>query len=724
MAIEKCALYNLIDALPVNSTGDADHNALYNIGFILLNESPDNGGYPRKAFTPLTTNNKAVFKTLIKSLTIGGDKGSNADFAKAMYEAYLYIKGLAPYQGAVAPKRDTSAISGGRYVSPALASCARNYVILIANGSPEGSENNAALTLLGAAGGDTSQITYPTSVVSSTDQKNWADEYARFMRGADVSGRDGVQGIVTHTVAVTGASSDGLYPNFIRGIANSGGGSFHSAANADVLLKSLIEIFNEIQSVDSVFAAASLPVSVNARGTFLNQVFMGMFRPDGDAKPRWRGNLKQYQFGLDGVGALKLVDATGTSAISASTGFISPSAVSFWTEPSTFWTNQLLGTPLSASDSADGEVVEKGAAAQRLRAVYPTAQTSRSVLTCIGCSNGTALGATDATRFASGNALITDTLLGVATGSRGSLIDWVRGTDNAGDELGPTTSPVTTVRASVHGDVLHSRPAVVNYGGSTGVVVFYGANDGMLHAINGNQTGTGAGNELWSFVPQEMFTKLNRLRTNTPHVRLPSTPASSTATPRDYFVDGPIGVYQRLRSDGSVEKVIIFVSMRRGGRLVYAFDVTDPTAPTYLWKKSNADLPLLGQTWSEPRIARIKGNTNPVLVFGAGYDAAAEDSTTPGTTTMGNAVFVLDAYTGALLKTFGVTRSVPADVALVDSDFDGFIDRAYAVDLGARSTGSISRPARPRRPPTGRSTPSPTWPAERAPAASSSSVRT
>ena len=122
------------------------------------------------------------------------------------------------------------------------------------------------------------------------------------MRGVDVSGRDGAQGIVTHGVAVIGASSDGLYPNFIRGIANAGGGSFHAAADADTLLKSLLEIFNEIQAVNSVFASASLPVSVNARGTYLNQVYMGMFRPDADASPRWRGNLKQYKFGLDAVG--------------------------------------------------------------------------------------------------------------------------------------------------------------------------------------------------------------------------------------------------------------------------------------------------------------------------------------------------------------------------------------------------------------------------------------
>ncbi|MEO5845963.1 MAG: PilC/PilY family type IV pilus protein [Caldimonas sp.] len=680
-AIEKCALYNLVDALPVATSGGPNGDALFRIGIMLLNESPDSGAYPRKAFTALTSNNKVALKALIKGLSISTDKGSNADFSKAMYEAYLYFKGMAPYQGAVAPKRDNAAFTGGRYNSPVGASCSRNYVIFVANGSPESSENNNSLALLRAAGGNTSQLSYPTAIVNNTDQANWMDEYARFLRSADVSSSDGSQGIITHTVAVTGAPSDGLYPNFIRAVASQGGGTFRSASNADTLLRSLLEVFNEIQAVNSVFASASLPVSVNARGTYLNQVFMGMFRPDGDAKPRWRGNLKQYQFGLDALGKLSLVDATGTPAVSASTGFISPNAVSMWTAPSTFWSNQLLGTPLSNSDSPDGEVVEKGAAAQRLRTTFATGQTSRNVLTCTVCAAGP-LGTTDLTRFKTANALITDAMLGVSgSTARAALIDWVRGSDNAGDELGPTTTPVTTVRPSIHGDVLHSRPAVVNYGGTTGVVVFYGANDGMLHAVNGNSSGSGAGEELWSFVPPEMYGKLNRLRINTPEVRMPSTPSSSTATPRDYFIDGPIGVYQRFSAAGAVEQAIIFVAMRRGGRLLYAFDVTTPTAPALLWKKTSADLGALAQSWSEPRVARIKGSLNPVLVLGAGYDAAAEDAGSAGTTTMGNAIFVLDAVTGALLKSFPTTRSVPADVSLIDSDFDGYIDRAYAVDL-------------------------------------------
>ncbi len=69
--------------------------------------------------------------------------------------------------------------------------------------------------------------------------------------------------------------------------------------------------------------------------------------------------------------------------------------------------------------------------------------------------------------------------------TRDTLIRWVRGEDNFGDESSPG-SPIN-IRPSVHGDVVHARPTVVNYAGSTGVVVYYGAGDGTFRAVNGNQ---------------------------------------------------------------------------------------------------------------------------------------------------------------------------------------------------------------------------------------------
>lgn len=706
MAIEKCALYRVIAALPVQPDKPDDANAKFNLGMMLLNPSPssNNGAFPLFAMLPMTTENKKALLEKIKSLTINDDKGNNAAFSKAMHEMYLYFKGMAPYKGNATvgrfdPRAFTNGTEGGVYQPTSPNSCAMNHIIFIGNGSPEGAENNDAALLLRSIGGSSTQIPTETdaslglSPVSNSEAANWANEYALFMRNADFSSKDGTQNIITHTAALVGASSDGTFPTFMKTMSHAGGGTHVSATNAAELVSKLLDIFNSLQAKDQVFASASLPVALNARGTYLNQVYMGVFRPDRNAKQRWRGNLKQYKFAADDLGNLSLVDANNKDALvpppidgkpQPSTGFILQTATSFWTESSTFWSKEPMGLGLT-SDSPDGEVVEKGGAAQKLRTKFLTSQADRKVYTCIGCSSGSLA------QFATGNNDLKKELLALSTeDERTKLIEWIRGKDNAGDEKGP--GGTTTVRPSIHGDVLHSRPAVINYGKEHGVIVYYGANDGMLHAVDGNLPGKSgtAGEELWSFVPEEVFGKLNRLRTNTPEISLTTTVLPG-AKPRDYYVDGPIGVYQRIAADGSTSEATIFVSMRRGGRALYAFDVKTPTSPQLRWKFAGSDTNKnMGQSWSEPKVGRVIGDKataagNLVVMFGGGYDPA-EDDLVPGTTTMGAAVFILDATTGTVLKEFnsshGLTRPVVADLAVVDSDFDGKIDRAYAMDLG------------------------------------------
>ena len=60
--------------------------------------------------------------------------------------------------------------------------------------------------------------------------------------------------------------------------------------------------------------------------------------------------------------------------------------------------------------------------------------------------------------------------------------------------------------------------------------------------------------------------------------------------------------------------------MRRGGRFIYALDVTDPDQPKFLWTRSNASAGYgeLGQTWSEPKVRKVRATSNPVLIFGGG----------------------------------------------------------------------------------------------------------
>ena len=323
-----------------------------------------------------------------------------------------------------------------------------------------------------------------------------------------------------------------------------------------------------------------------------------------------------------------------------------------------------------------------------------------------------------------------------------SLINWARGQDNIGDEQSPGSG--ITVRPSIHGDVVHSRPAVVNYGGTTGVVVFYGANDGTFRAINGNQPrnasdttkpkgactvssdcsigGVPPGGELWSFVPKEFFYKLQRLYNNSPIVQLAGTPSNLNGQYKDYYFDGPTSVYQ----DTALGKTYIYLTARRGGRVIYAIDVSSPTAPKYLWSMGcpkytsntgcDSGFSELGQTWSQPKLAFLNGyldtssKPKPVLIFGAGYDgngydpdgtpyAGKEDLDTPGTDVMGRGIFIVDAVTGAQIwrasagggsdtctgnpcTLSGMTYSIPADITLVDTNADGVVDRAYAADTG------------------------------------------
>jgi type IV pilus assembly protein PilY1 len=368
---------------------------------------------------------------------------------------------------------------------------------------------------------------------------------------------------------------------------------------------------------------------------------------------------------------------------------------------------------------------------------------------------------------------------GFAASDLTNLINWVRGQDNMGDEKGP--GGTVTLRPSVHGDVLHSRPTVLNYGsnaisilstadsgttrtatastadvitisassavpvvtfankqscpvtvasgttftystsncGAAGaqsanvgskIVVFYGDNGGVFHAINGNQVtdfgSTGPGDELWGFVPKEFFTKLTRQRTNSPQLNLSSTPPGITPTPRskDYFIDGATGVYQVIDGNGNTSRAILYLSMRRGGNFIYAIDVTTPASPTVLWKVDNTTTGMseLGQTWSQPKVARVLGYSNPVVIMGAGYSTNQDSEPISTADASGRGIYVLDAFSGAIVwkATYtsgasscsgnttqaaclvsGMNFSIPADITLMDRNSDGYIDRLYATDM-------------------------------------------
>jgi type IV pilus assembly protein PilY1 len=534
------------------------------------------------------------------------------------------------------------------------------------------------------AGVSTTTTATPTGTYSQPARPRLADEWARFLYQTDVNGAIGQQNVSTYTVDVYNAQQDADQTALLRNMAKVGGGKYFAATDENKIVNALKEIFAEIQAVNTTFASASLPVNATNRSQTENQVFIGMFRPDPDAKPRWFGNLKRYQL-VESGGSIELGDMSGSLAINSLTGFVTNCANSYWTTDSgTYWQSIAINpSPVGActttanslySDAPDGPQVEKGAVAEVLRKGNNPPST-----------NTTPTWAVNRTMYTvSGGALTPFTA--ASSGLASTLVDYIMGKD-VNDEKG--TGSLTTTRPSIHGDVIHSRPFPVNYGGSNGVVVYYGANDGTFRAVDSD-----SGKEKWALIAPEFFPRFQRLMDNSPLVTYPNLSASTTPAPKakDYFFDGTMGLYQNL--DNS--KVWIFPTMRRGGRMIYALNVTNPNSPVLKWRIGcpnltddsgcTSGMSAIGQTWSVPRVGFIKGysTSTPVLVVGGGYDACEDtNNASPSCgSSKGRMVYVLDADTGEVLKSFETTRSVVGDASYVDVDGDGYPDYAYVADTG------------------------------------------
>ncbi len=702
---EMAALQSVVSALPPDK---------FRLGIMMFTEtgngnSGSDGAYVRAALRPMDATNKTRMTELVASFDKNGDKSNGGKVSRAMQEAYLYFAGAAPragnnkakadYAGNVSgtaadnaiyalPNNALASKTASSYNSPIVSGCGKNYIIYISNGPAQdnSSDISQATAALAALGGSTTTI----PITPSGSQDNVADEWARFMKKSS-------QQITTYTIDVNrGTTGQGpSWTALLQSMARTSDGKyFDVTSTGSQIVDALNAVFSEVQATNSVFASVSLPVSVNTQGTYLNQVFIGMFRPDGDGLPRWHGNLKQYKLGYVGPD-LRLLDADGGSAINNTTGFIYECARSFWTPRSAdaYWAYSprgecLIGADSVGSNSPDGNIVEKGGQGYLLRA-----STARTMFTC---GTGTCSSLTD---FSTANSNITAASLGAADDTeRTSLINWARGLD-VQDENGNGNR--SEMRPSAHGDVVHSRPVAINYAstGSPNIVAYYGGNDGALRAVVGNRSDAfgsrAAGSELWSFMPPEFHSKIKRLYDNTVPISFPGFTGTTMPKPKDYGMDGPVVAYQ------DASNAWIYATMRRGGRAVYAFNVTNPTNPSLKWKRgcpsnfaSNGSVSDtgcsdgfsgIGQTWAPPKPLKTSGygaGNTPMLIMGGGYDSCEDgDPHTCTSATKGNKVYVLDADSGTLLKTFDTARSVVSEVTLVRNSA-GQALYGYLADLG------------------------------------------
>ena len=331
------------------------------------------------------------------------------------------------------------------------------------------------------------------------------------------------------------------------------------------------------------------------------------------------------------------------------------------------------------------------------------------------------------------------------------LIDFVNGKDILFQNPYNRTNPAPSsyqARPNLLGDVFHSTPVLVTPpaptylcdlgvanqcvpslydsrfepGGQDAYTSYFtanqyrtqfllvGANDGMLHAFNaGNDTVSngahafdmGTGDEMWAFIPPDLLPKLIRLALGDRHELM----VDGTPMVRDIWVDLN-GDHQKQSNE---YRTVAITGEREGGRSFFALDVTNPTAPSFLWLSpppGTNDALVAGESWNDLgpaappigpvaeadshgvfKVQGVPARERYVVAVGGGFDPAY---------LRGRAIWVLDAWTGQSVYRFSASDStgsgdlrsalfpVAAPPSLADTDADGLFDTLVVGDTGGQ----------------------------------------
>ncbi|MBL0710202.1 MAG: rRNA (guanine-N1)-methyltransferase [Colwellia sp.] len=613
-----------------------------------------NGGRVVAGIKEMTITNKQNLVNIIHDL----NANTMTPLCETLLEAKRYFAGdnvtfaleNQSYPNTLTPLRDTSIESGSKYISP-YSGCANDvYVIMITDGQPY--KDNGANGYISTLPGIGPKFNY-----------NYLPALAEWMKTNDINADiDGEQHSTLYTIGFSSGSQSAA--PLLEKAALLGGGKYYDAEDPSKLLSSLQSALMEILEVNGTFTSPSVAANNFDRTETLDSVYYAMFLPD--KGPRWAGNLKKLK-----VTSTGLVDRNDVSAIS-SNGNIKSSAKTFW-----------------STGIADGDKVAEGGVAEMLRnknnrVIYSNLNSSMAaknsgVLTNIAANSF--LTASKKTAFAA--------ILGVDVNDAQAYFDWNLGVDVDDDD----NDLATNIRYDIFGDPLHSKPIVINYGGTVAaqdVRIIVGTNAGFLHMFDDNGATV---DENWAFMPQEFLSDIPALRDN------------FSSADKNYGVDGSATVYiLDINGDGSVngsDKAWIFFGLRRGGSSYYALDITDPDAPKLMWKIDNntTGFSELAQTWSQPKIGYSainidSGTPKPVLFFGAGYSTIKDNSGVGADDLIGRGVYMVDAETGTLKWSltpgaqsatnthFVGVDSIPSRISILDSDSDGLVDRLYTGDTG------------------------------------------
>ena len=491
---------------------------------------------------------------------------------EALWDGGVYYSGGSDYI-------DTSNTS---YSSPITKTCQKNYIIVLTTGNAD----------------QTNQTSHHFGDIDGDDHASLVDDAAKYLYETDMSSSLGdTQRVQTDVIQLLTPKVDRLE----RATDGSHGrGEYFQVQNANELTSALLATMNNIVlEANTAFVAPVVPSSPENRTESGQRVYLGFFKPISQ-KP-WHGNLKKYGIGSNN----SIVDVNGI-ATTNSDGTFNVGAQSYW------------------SSAPDGGEVESGGTGEKL-----LGQSSRNIYTYLGTSNN-----------------LTDSSNAITTGNTDHLTTTVLGLDSESDPSGERTKLINFIhgfdaydydgdgdtgerRDWILGDILHSKPLVLNY-------------KSYDSPANMKTTPT-ITKPIFSLGPTTACCTPSRISTGrrpgpsslpvccpilstcatpptatspTPHpwcmsMMLTMTEISSQATGiMPFSCSGPVGAGGKIISPPL--DIHRHYADTRGA--YYFLNVTDPTNPKYMGKidsntvdgSGNKLYPELGETWSVPRLAKVK----------------------------------------------------------------------------------------------------------------------
>lgn len=652
---------------------------------------------------PMKSVDDPTHKDNLKQTIDGFQANSATPIVESTHEAYLFMTGGKAAYGTKIEYEVCSSwwdceikqlagnhaetLNGANYISPITETCQKNHIVLFTDGGStrDGGRDSAIRNLMkdnfsqSDLNGTDLGFTCTSNNSSDENNESWAKtsclrDIAYLMNHSDASPLEGKQTIQFHAI---GGFIGGMLQETLDDAANYGGGVSANAQDAEELDAALQKVFQNIVQSSGTFAAPT--VSVNAFNSLeqLDQVYYSVFKPH--EAVGWSGNVKRFR-----LSGKNIVDANGANAVDSSTGFFKEDSKSYW------------------SPDVDGGSITDGGMASRL-------QDNRQVVSNLVSNELMA----ENNRIRSANKNVTQDVMGTQLKDQNfggydvdpdrdngysdpysaneftKLVNWVGGLE--------AKDGANKSRRSME-DPLHSNPVLLNYGelsiGGKKVpdsTLFIGTNSGYLHAFDTNEQ---TPKERFAFIPKELLPV--------------ATKYYEGVGAKKYGLDGHISVWHEDTNKDRIinnnEKAYLYVGMRRGGSSYYALDVSNRDQPKLLWQingKHHQNGPTtgfeeLGQTWSKAQLADVQwnGQARKVLIFAGGYDLSEDTNFTRKDHAVGNAIYMVDAKTGALLwktsknsgnlKIADMKSAITGNVVAVDDNSDGFVDLLYVADLGGR----------------------------------------